>query len=123
MSEKDEEKFFRAHAAAEKLKATKRVAGVEIALGVQGHFAPPYWYLYYVNVGPGWCYYADFGTDYAKAKSFYDSIDWFAQMLGGQEEAVKIRLREMQDAWKSFAKLSDGAEIKTPDRVDLTINL
>jgi hypothetical protein len=61
-------------------------------------------------------YQADFGTDYNKAKAFYDNIDWFAELLAvGQEIRDKLNASEPK-TWQEIATNAGGKDIEVPRR-------
>lgn len=94
----------------------KTVEGIEVKLGVNAHMVEPRRYWYYVNIGTGWGYCAEFGPNYSKAKRFYDRIGWFAITLKEHEAIADSLIAALRDTWKTVADISGGKHVETPPK-------
>jgi hypothetical protein len=118
---RDLSRFAKDHAMAEKLQETKRFRGMEVELGVNAYFGTPRRIWFTVGVGAG--YSIRFGTDYQRAKEFYDKIDWFLDLLADGQEIRNTSVDSERKIWRRIAKTAGGEEIQLPSHNAYYVNL
>jgi len=105
------DQFYKEYDEAKKLEKKKKIDLYEIKLGINAHLAEPYKYWYYVNIGSGWGWYTEFGTDYAKAKTFYDNINWFVNIIVQLDKVKHTGEKSLRDIWRVTARAAGGEDI------------